>query len=207
MENKELNEMSFAPLLKKILEEMEVEQPYRHAVKKMLIDKFVEAGYLRKDENRVLIGPNASDIGMHEEDNSRDGRAFKTVMYGAEAQELIISLLPELIAKAKDENMVTVREAQRQEWVKQKEELKSVSDSQRYERVNAVFAGEEISFKRCWSNHYFKDDELEALLKGESIEIMYIDRNGKARKTTGMLKKKSGSNGMYWGFSPDFDID
>lgn len=70
------------------------------------------------------------------------------------------------------------------------------------ERVKGIYApkGKEVSFKRIWGGHRFTDDEVRALLAGESITITYRKKNGASVTTEGRLAERTYQGRKYWGF-------
>lgn len=80
------------------------------------------------------------------------------------------------------------------------------------ERVKGTYAptGEEVTFKGVWSKHRFTEDEIEALLAGETIVVEAVSaKSGKRFSAPGKLEKQefvseAGETVTFWGFKADF---
>lgn len=73
------------------------------------------------------------------------------------------------------------------------------------ERVQGVYYGKKISFKRTWSGYRFSDSEIRQLLDGEDIEIIAISkRTGKPYPVIGSLEKQEYAGREFYGFKADF---
>lgn len=71
------------------------------------------------------------------------------------------------------------------------------------ERYSGTWNGEQVSFKRNWSGHYFTDDECVRLCNGEEITIEAVStKNGnKPYKCKGILAKQEFQGHPFVGFS------
>ena len=57
--------------------------------------------------------------------------------------------------------------------------------------VTAKFKGKEISFNRTFMGHTFTDEELSALLNGDTIRFRGTTKSGEERYVTGSLQKQT----------------
>lgn len=74
-------------------------------------------------------------------------------------------------------------------------------EQERKDVVKGLFKGmKSISFKRTWGAYEFTDDDIERLLAGETITIMYPEKDGNKREVKGFLKEKTFKKRKYWGF-------
>ena len=77
---------------------------------------------------------------------------------------------------------------------------KSNSTEQK-EKAEGVWKGKNIKFNRVWGDHRFTDDEVEALLAGEEIEILGLkSRSGKEYGIRGKLSQQSYNGHKFVGF-------
>lgn len=71
------------------------------------------------------------------------------------------------------------------------------------EKVAGAFAGKEVTFNRQWGQHRFTDQEVTALLKGESITFDYQARGKAPRPVTGKLALQTFKGRRYYGFKAE----
>lgn len=82
----------------------------------------------------------------------------------------------------------------------------NMSDTvEKAERASGTWNGEEISFKRVYSKHRFTDEEVEALLVGQTIEAEFTFKDGKTHKCRGKLERQEYNGHEYVGFKIDFE--
>jgi DNA topoisomerase-3 len=69
------------------------------------------------------------------------------------------------------------------------------------EKATGIFNGETVSFNREWSGHRFTDDEVQALLRGEEIELYgVVGKSGKAFDVKGKLTQQTYNGKQFYGF-------
>lgn len=61
-----------------------------------------------------------------------------------------------------------------------------------------------VHFKRKWGGHEFTDDEVASLLKGDTITIDAVKKDGSVYKVEGELKEQTYEGHKYWGFKGNF---
>lgn len=94
-------------------------------------------------------------------------------------------------------------ETMKQNSIKMRKELNIMSDAkyEQKEKAEGVWNGKSIKFSRVWNNHRFTDDEVEALLAGETIEVFgFKNRDGKEYGVTGKLSNLKYNGHSYVGF-------
>ena len=69
--------------------------------------------------------------------------------------------------------------------------------------VNGEFDGKSVTFKNCWSNHTFTQDEIDKLLAGETITFDYT-KDDQQKTVEGKLEWQTYNGREYLGFKPDF---
>lgn len=74
------------------------------------------------------------------------------------------------------------------------------------EKYTGKFKGKkEVRFNRVWSNYRFTDEECEALLRGEEIEITAVSSStGEIFNVCGKLAENEYKGNKFYGFTPDF---
>ncbi len=82
-----------------------------------------------------------------------------------------------------------------------RKELNLTMSGDQAERFEGTWNGEEVHPKRIWSGHRFTDDECEALLNGEEIQIDAVSSAGKPYKCAGKLEKQTYNGVEFVGFS------
>lgn len=71
--------------------------------------------------------------------------------------------------------------------------------------VRGVFKGQTVTFKGSWSDHVFTQDEVDRLLKGETITIQYTSKkDGNPTTVSGKLEKQTYQGRPFFGFKADF---
>lgn len=71
--------------------------------------------------------------------------------------------------------------------------------------VRGMFKGEMVSFKGSWSDHVFTQDEVNRLLAGETITILYTSKkDGKKVPASGKLQWQTYEGRKFLGFKADF---
>lgn len=76
------------------------------------------------------------------------------------------------------------------------------------EKVEGLFNGVQIRFKREWSGHRFTDDEVRDLLDGKVIHFQAMSaKTGNPYNAKGQLKQQEFNGNKFWGFAPDFSKD
>ena len=87
-----------------------------------------------------------------------------------------------------------------------KKELKMTDEQNLDERVQGIWNGENVSFKRVWSGHRFTDDEVNKLLAGEVIQFRATSKKtGKDFLAAGSLAHGEWEGKPTFGFQPNFD--
>lgn len=71
------------------------------------------------------------------------------------------------------------------------------------EKVEGVWFGQDVSFKRSWSDHRFTDAEVIKLLAGETITFDHVNKWGNVKSVTGSLKKYNFKGRECFGFQMD----
>lgn len=73
------------------------------------------------------------------------------------------------------------------------------------EKVSGTLAstGEEVAFARTWSGHRFSDDQIVALLAGETINIEATSTQGKTFTVHGRLAKQTYKGKTFFGFKKE----
>ena len=85
-----------------------------------------------------------------------------------------------------------------------KENSKSIKKPEFKQVEKATFEtdeGKEVSFKKEWGGHKFTDEEIDALIKGETITIKGLkNRKGKLYDAKGKLEEQKFKGRTFWGF-------
>jgi DNA topoisomerase-3 len=69
------------------------------------------------------------------------------------------------------------------------------------EKVSGIFNGQQVQFNREWSGHRFTDDEVQALLRGEEIELRgVVGKSGKSFDVKGKLTQQTYNGKPFFGF-------
>jgi len=73
------------------------------------------------------------------------------------------------------------------------------------ERFSGTWNGKEVNPKRVWSEHRFTDEEVAALLAGQTIKFQAVSqKTGNYYTATGKLAEQEYSGNKFVGFKPDF---
>ena len=72
---------------------------------------------------------------------------------------------------------------------------------QQKEKASGIFNGQQIQFNREWSGHRFTDAEVQALLRGEEIELYgVVGKSGKSFDVKGKLCEQEYNGKKFFGF-------
>lgn len=73
------------------------------------------------------------------------------------------------------------------------------------ERFSGIWNDKEVNPKRVWGEHRFTDDEVKALLAGQTIKFQAVSqKTGNYYSAKGKLAEQEYSGNKFIGFKPDF---
>ena len=80
-----------------------------------------------------------------------------------------------------------------------------MADYAQVERFEGTYKplGIQVKPKRVWGSHRFTDEEVVALLEGETIEFDATSKTGKPYVARGRLEENEYNGFKYWGFQLD----
>ena len=142
---------------------------YAEPIRDKMVKYFIDNGYLISVNE---ISDKGRDIGITLVDRmTEDNRQYKQVVYSKSAQRMIFAHIPGFKLEVDCDSGGEYH-----------------SGDEMVEDMYSLAFGKKISFKRVFASHYFSDEEVQALLRGDEITIPCKTKFGNSFEATGTVK-------------------